>query len=221
MDLDQKLFTAGFKEAPGSGDIIRAPNSLYLVGQARDRLGDVVRFLLGEPWIGALFLRDDLLEECPEAMPQSAVFGAHRRSAEIMFSFQWSTAENDYGVPGCVVSSSTRNVATHGSASRYDINNCLIAWGKGIKKGVVSAVPCGYVDVAPTVLHLLGIGPPTDMDGRVLTEILEGGPLPEALAASHSTRESVFQTSAGPRYQVARYSSVDRVLYLDQVTLTV
>ena len=84
-------------------------------------MGDVVRFLLGESWIGALLVRDDLLEACPEAMPQSAVCGAHRRSADVMFSFQWSPAENDYGVPGCVASGSTRNVATHGSASPYDV----------------------------------------------------------------------------------------------------
>jgi arylsulfatase A-like enzyme len=220
VDPEQRLLAAGFKESLDSNDIIRASNSLYLTGKTRERLGDIVRFLLGESWIGALLLRDDLLEACPEAMPQSAAFGAHRRSAEMMFAFQWSPAENDYGVPGSVMSASTKNVATHGSASPYDIKNCLIAWGKGIKKGVISWVPCGYVDVAPTVLHLLGITPPTAMDGRVLDEILEEGPLPGALTVSHDTRESVCRTVAGPRYQVAQYSSVDGYAYLDQVTFT-
>ena len=28
-------------------------------------------------------------------------------------------------------------------------------------------------DIAPTVLHILGLPVPTDMDGRVLTEIME------------------------------------------------
>jgi arylsulfatase A-like enzyme len=221
VDPEQKLIEAGLKASPDSCDIVRASNSLYLAGKARERLGDVVRFLLGEPWLGALFVRDDLLEACPEAMPQSAVFGAHRRSADVMFAFRWSPVENDYGVPGCVVSGSTRNVATHGSASPYDVNNCLVAWGKDIKKGVISAVPCGYVDVAPTVLHLLGIKPPPGMAGRVLHEILEGGPPPGAVAVSRETQENVCQTAAGPRRQVAQYSHAGGHRYLDQVALTV
>jgi arylsulfatase A-like enzyme len=34
-------------------------------------------------------------------------------------------------------------------------------------------VDAGIEDVAPTVLHLLGCAVPKDMDGRVLTEILD------------------------------------------------
>ena len=33
-------------------------------------------------------------------------------------------------------------------------------------------VPSGNVDVAPTILHILGIKPPQPIDGRVLTEVL-------------------------------------------------
>ena len=132
-----------------------------------DRLDELVRFLAGEPWIGALFVRDDLLDACPEAMPQSAVFGNHARSAELMFGYRWWPTDNTYGVRGCSASYSSI-AASHGSASPHEINNSLVAWGKGIKRGILSAVPCGTVDVAPTVLHLLGISPPASMQGRVL-----------------------------------------------------
>jgi len=216
---DQTLVTAGLKASPDSSDIIRDCNSLYLTRKARERLGAIVRVLLGEPWVGALFLRDDLLIECPEVMPQSAVFGDHRRSAELMFAYQWSPAENDHGVPGSVVSSSA-NAATHGSASPYDINNCLVAWGKGIVQATISTVPCGIIDVAPTVLDLLGIKPPAVMEGRVLHELLEGGPAPESVSVSHDTRESTFRTAAGPRHQVVWYSSVNGHRYLEQSTFT-
>jgi len=109
--------------------------------------------------------------------------------------------------------------ATHGSASPYAINNCLVAWGKGIKKGVISTAPCGIIDVAPTVLHLLGIKTPADMDGRVLNEILEGRPPPEALAVSHEARKITYQTATGSRHQVAVYSNLDGFRYLDHVTV--
>jgi len=217
-DPEQALAAAGFEEFLDAGDIIRTPNSLYIRRRARERLRDVVRFLEGEPWIGALLVRDDLLDVCPGAMPQSAAFGGHRRSAEIMFGYQWSDAENIHGVPGSVFSASKRNVATHGSASPYDIHNCLAAWGRGIKRGVISRVPCGYVDVAPTVLHLLGIDPPASMDGRALTELIEGGPDPDSMTVSHHTRETVHGTGAGARRQVALYSEVEGHRYLDRVT---
>jgi arylsulfatase A-like enzyme len=217
-DPGQVLAEAGFKRAPDSNEIICTTGSLYLTGKARERIAEIVRFLASEPWVGALFLRDDLNRACPEAMYQSAVFGSHRRSAEIMFSRQWSAKENAYGVPGSVAVYAGM-AATHGSASPYAINNCLVAWGKGIRQATVSTVPCSIVDVAPTVLHLLGVPPPADMDGRVLHELLEGDSPPEAMKVSHWTRETAYDTSACPTRQVARYSSAEGHDYLDQVTL--
>ena len=122
-----------------------------------------------------------------------------------MYGYQWSAAPNGHGVPGSVVSSS-RNAATHGSASPYDVNNCLVAWGKGIARGITSAVPCGVVDIAPTALHLMGIQPPDAMQGRVLRELLEGGPLPETVTVRRETREWDLPASSGTRRQAARYS---------------
>jgi len=218
VDVDQALIQAGLKESPDSNDIIRASQGLYLTGKARERFNEVVCFLQSEPWVGGVFLRDDLVEACPTAMPQSATFSGHRRSPEITFAYQWSPAENDYGVPGCVVGPN-RMAATHGSASPYAINNCLVAWGKGIKKGVISTAPCGIIDVAPTVLHLLGIKTPADMDGRVLNEILEGRPPPEALVVSHEAWKITYQAATGSRHQVAVYSNLDGFRYLDHVTV--
>jgi len=214
----QELVAAGLKESPYSSDIIVVSNSIYLRGKARERLGEVIRFLQDRLWIGALFLRDNLLDEFPELMPQSSVFNCHRRSAEILFSYRWSPVQNRYNVPGSVVSSS-QYAATHGSASPYVINNCLVAWGKGIKEGVVSNVPCGIIDVAPTALHLLGIKTHSRMDGRVLNEILEGCPSPEEFAVSHETRQCAYYTKAGVRRQVAHYSIVNGYKYLDRITM--
>ncbi len=219
VDPDQALVEAGFKASPTSNDIVRTSNSFYLTGSAQDRLGDIVRFLQGEPWVGALFLRDDLLEACPEMMPQSAVFGNHRRSSEIMFAYQWSAAENAHGIPGYTIDASSM-AATHGSASPYAINNTLVVWGKGIKQGAVSTVPCSIIDLAPTILHLFEIKPPREMVGRFLYELLEEGPLPEALVVTQDTWEATYQTAAGLRHQIATYSKVGGYRYLDQVRLS-
>ena len=46
----------------------------------------------------------------------------------------------------------------------------LIAHGRNIRKGH-SFEEARLIDLAPTVLHLLGDAVPKDMDGRVLTEL--------------------------------------------------
>ena len=48
----------------------------------------------------------------------------------------------------------------------------LIAAGPAFQAGDAPR-DAGLLDIAPTVLHLLGVPVPDDMDGRVLTEMLE------------------------------------------------
>lgn len=229
VDMDAALAIAGLKAAPepgqskpgapGLGDIVRSSNSLYLNGSARDRLPDVVEFLQQQPWLGAVLVRDDLCPAVPGAMPQSAVFGGHRRSAQVMYAFRWWDGANAHGTPGSVAHSASM-AATHGSASPYDVNNTLIAWGPAFKQGVVSDAPCGIVDVAPTILRLLGIAPAPSMQGRVLEELLRDGPDPARLPVTQSAREALFMTPEGLRRQIASYSAVAGHTYLDQITLT-
>jgi len=61
VEPERELTQAGLIDSPDSHEMIRASDSLYLRGHGRERL----------------FLRDDLLSECPGAMPQSAVLGNH------------------------------------------------------------------------------------------------------------------------------------------------
>lgn len=219
VNVDAALADAGLKAAPDSADIVCSPNSLYLNGLARDRLPDVVEFLQQQPWLGAVLVRDDLRPTMPGAMPQSAAFGYHGRSAEVMFAYRWWHSANTHGTPGCVAQG-VPLAATHGSASPYDVNNTLIAWGPSFKQGVVSAAPCGIVDVAPTVLRLLGLPPAASLQGRVLEELLRDGPDPERLPVTQSVREALLMTPDGLRRQIASYSAVAGHTYLDHITLT-
>ncbi|MDX2039089.1 MAG: alkaline phosphatase family protein [Isosphaeraceae bacterium] len=59
-----------------------------------------------------------------------------------------------------------------GPTGDHRMEGVIIAHGAGIRPG---AEPRGatLLDIAPTVLHLLGVPVPTDMDGRVLTELLD------------------------------------------------
>jgi arylsulfatase A-like enzyme len=217
VDVDARLVEAGLKATPEDRTILYDCDSFYLNGPGRTRFDDLVRFLAGEPWIGALLLRDDRMDGYGDAMPQSAVYGQHTRSAELMFAYRWSPVANEHGVPGCSASYSSI-AATHGSTSPYDVNSVLVAWGAGTKRGRVSSVPCGNVDVAPTALRLLGLSPAGSMQGRVLAELLAGGPEPDALEQTHVTLEATYQSDDGPRRQTAHYSLACGHTYLDQIT---
>jgi arylsulfatase A-like enzyme len=48
----------------------------------------------------------------------------------------------------------------------------FIGTGPGFQTGA-KPENANLLDIAPTVLHLLGVPVPEDMDGRVLTEVLE------------------------------------------------
>jgi predicted AlkP superfamily phosphohydrolase/phosphomutase len=58
-----------------------------------------------------------------------------------------------------------------GVSSSHRMNGLFIASGAGIKNaGEFRGAQ--LIDLAPTILHLMGLPVPTDMDGRVLTEAL-------------------------------------------------
>ena len=52
------------------------------------------------------------------------------------------------------------------------MHNTQIAAGPDFRRGGTDDLPTGNVDVAPTILHILGIKPSQEMDGRVLSEAM-------------------------------------------------
>jgi len=57
-------------------------------------------------------------------------------------------------------------------SSVNELKGIFLAYGKEIKKGVKIEGAKIY-DIAPTILHIFGLPIPSDMDGKVLTEIFE------------------------------------------------
>ncbi|MDB5320062.1 MAG: hypothetical protein JWN40_1693, partial [Phycisphaerales bacterium] len=97
---------------------------------------------------------------------------------DIVISFRWSDEANVFGLPGMVTSDSEKRIpgqGIHASLSRFDMHNTLIAAGPDFRAGFVDRLPSGNMDLAPTVLQILGIKSEATLDGRVLTEALSGG----------------------------------------------
>ena len=133
----------------------------------------------------------------------------HDRSAQILYSADWTDAAGEFGFPG---TSAQFGVAGHGSSSPFDIHNTLVASGPAVKAGAVVEVPSGNVDFAPTFLHLLGIDPPPLMQGRILREALRDETAP---AAGVETSEVTVESADGTYGVTAVVSEVDGRTYLD------
>ncbi len=172
--LADLLVDKGLKTSPESDDVVLAGGAIHVNENPGERIPAIVQLLQDTEWIGPVFTRDGL----EGTLPMSAAFWDHERSADILTSYNWTASENEHGYPGEVTSP---GVAGHGSASPYDIRTFFAITGPDIKMGAASTVPSGNVDIAPTVLHLLGLPVAASMDGRVLTEALEEGPSPDSV----------------------------------------
>jgi len=84
---------------------------------------------------------------------------------------------------------------TVGWSGAHAMNGIFSATGPGIKKGTKPFRP-NIVDVAPTILYLLGLPVPQEMDGRVLTEIISE----DLLQKAPVTREAVSSLPTQSQY---------------------
>ena len=132
-------------------------------------------------------------------------------------SFRWSSDPNSAGYQGKVFSTGGGpGRGQHGSMSKHEMNNVMIAWGPGFKRGITLDVPSGNIDVAPTILNLLGLPVGDAMDGRVLAEALGGGPDPETVDWSAELYNTERRLKEKVYRQQIKLSVVGGTTYVDQ-----
>lgn len=196
----------------GTLDIVVAESSIYFRGRTdQARVAALVAELQRHPEVGAIFTRVPV----EGALPLAVARGDHPRAGDILVSANWNAEKNEFGYEG---KTTQAGVAGHGAASPYDIHNVLMAVGPDFREAATSDVPTGNVDIAPTVLKLLGIAAPDTMTGRVLSEVLRGGPAPASLTIEHAAPASA---NADGTYRVtAHVSIVNGYRYLDDTDVT-
>lgn len=217
--LKKRGFVAGKKlENPEPGDVMvvgLGGSVLFYVVEREDAvIRRLVDFLQTANFTGVIFSRLSIEGTFP--LESVGYTTTNSFAPDVMISLRWSDAKNDYGAPGMIVSAGgTRGKGTHASLSRFDMLNTLVASGPDFKKGFISDTPSGNIDLAPTVLWLLGVKSPKPMDGRVLHEALTGhsSPLPKANEKRiEATRElGLFRWT-----QYLKFSEVGGTLYFDE-----
>ena len=207
---------AAFEEAPKRGQIIVVGNAgsilFYIIEHDRETGARLVEWLQRSDFAGVIFTR----EKFEGTFPLETAHVNTADAPDVMVALRWNKKPNRYGIPGEIITDTARGPGqgSHVSLSEFDVHNTLIAEGPGFQRGITSALPSSNVDVAPTVLHLLGLDSPHKMDGRVLAEALIGGRSPSP--ASSETVEATRKFSVGEWRQYLRVSRVGEATYLDE-----
>jgi len=191
----------------GSADIVVAEGAVHFrSGADAVRVTGIVAALQRLPEAGAIFTRPGPRGGPEGVVPGTLSFGVarwnHPRAAEILISANWTREKNEAGYEGKTTQS---GVAGHGTSSPHDIHIPLIAAGPDFREHALSEVPTSNVDLAPTLLRLLGLEAPPTMTGRVIEEALRNGPPPASVPINRVT-ETVKTPDGG--YELTAHISV-------------
>ena len=199
VDVEALLREAGFPAGGHPGGVVVAPNGgsvlLYVPDEDPDTCELLAALLMTQPWCGPL-LACGSAEGVPGTIPGSLVGTDGKRAPELTLSFKWESRANAAGFAGhAYASNGAPGQGQHGSMSPHETRNILFARGPSFKAGVALSTPSGNVDLAPTILRILGVEPGDEMDGRVLEEALavNAGPVPvDWSAETHEAEQSVL-----------------------------
>jgi arylsulfatase A-like enzyme len=145
------------------------------------------------------------------------------RGPDIVLTFPWSSEKNAFGVPGADFTAARATgpldgeAGNHGSMSPWTVHNTFLAWGVDFKRAAVVRTPVSNVDVAPTLLALMGLDrdpglPP--FDGRAITEAFVDGPDEEQVPTTTTTY--VTATPDGAFRAAIQVSEAGGKRYLDK-----
>ncbi len=174
ISLAAELRRAGFAAGEGMAtgtNIVVAPAAapgLWFRDPAQAR--PVADWLATQDWAGPLLARDPTI--VPGAMPLALLDAAHARSADLVLLFAGAEGPDAYGLPGTApfdAADVPEGGGMHGGLHRRELATVLVAEGGPFRRGAVVRSMADLSDIAPSVLHLLGIGDGA-MEGRALTE---------------------------------------------------
>jgi len=206
-----------FKSEPHTGQIMVVGGGgsvlFYVVQHDAAVTQRLVEFLQRSDFAGVIFTKKKL--EGAFALDQGKIDTPD--APDVVMSFRWNENKNQFGVAGMIDADWQRAAGegTHATLSRFDMHNMLIAAGPDFGRGQADDLPSGNVDLAPTILKILGISAPHRVDGRVLSEAMTGIEL-ETLKPQTETIEATKRFSSGTWRQSLRISRVGSTIYLDQ-----
>jgi len=177
IDVHVELANAGFGPDNGDDHVVIAENGgsvlLYLPDNSEELTDRLLEWLNAQEWVGAI--ATDLPNSSNNEYPAMREIGLEGpRSPDIAVAMRSTATE----LPAPLARSGAAaggkiGVGSHGGSSPAELHNTLIVSGPSFTSGVRSEMASGNIDVAPTILEILGLTQPDHFDGRVLHEALK------------------------------------------------
>jgi len=222
IDFPAELRKAGFdaltafRETPKRGQVMVVGNGgsilFYVIDHDVDVASRLIEWLQRSDFAGVIFSR----EKSEGTFPLDTVRANTSEAPDVIVSLRWNSKPNRFGAPGQIITDNSRGPGegSHATLSEFDVHNTLIAAGPDFQKGLTTSLPSANVDIAPTVLHILGLEPPQKLDGRVLSEAMDerAGKI-EALT---KTIQASRKFPSGEWQQQLRVSLVGESVYIDE-----
>jgi len=201
--------------ANGGSDLIYLPES----SNRKALTAQIVGFLLQQDYVSGLFV-NDALRQPPGTLPFSSInlrgAAARTPTPALVVNFKsFDTSRGTSTACGAEVADTPlqQGQGMHGSLSRADTFNLMIAIGPDFKQGFVDQAPVGNADVPLTLANLLHLKLSTKgkLVGRVLTEALVNGSA--TVQAKSEVRQS--KPAANGLKTILKYQTVGQTRYFD------
>jgi phosphonoacetate hydrolase len=138
----------------------------------------IAAWLQEQDFLGMLFskARNEVEGEVEGSLALSLVDLDHARQPDLVYVLRSDETSDVHGNPGlCLISKGDVPVGggMHGGLNRHELNTVLMVQAPGFELGVSDAQACGIIDIAPTILALLGLPSAPGMTGRDLAPTME------------------------------------------------
>jgi hypothetical protein len=191
---------------------------IYIVGGDRSLAHRTVEFLLSQDYTGALFV-DSALGDFAGTLPMSAIGlegTADMPRPSIVVAFKTFLREPGSLLSAVQIADTTlqEGQGSHGSFGRDNTFNNMAAFGPDFSPGFVDTLPVSNADIARTAAHLLGLtlAAKGRLEGRVLTEALEGG---DAHTNAVAARTAISAADTYGKATLLQFQQLDGRRYFD------
>jgi predicted AlkP superfamily pyrophosphatase or phosphodiesterase len=161
-------------------EYVIADNFIYTKEQQSANIAEatrLVQWLQQQPWCDLVLSSAPALAALPGVLAFEQVIGPvkHQRLPLLSVTSAWSHEENEHGVPGTMMTLTSEAAlrTQHGSLSPYDLRALCLGYGPAFEQGKIVELPCGLIDIAPTVCELIGLSAEQGFDGKSLLQTTE------------------------------------------------
>lgn len=221
VDIKGTLADAGFRYDTHFGNgadyvgKLGYSSALWVRNRDYSRVAEMVGWLQTQSWCGVIFTSNGngIEGAVPGTFDRSLVLADHARAPEIYYIMSNDDNTDSNGIAGgcCYDGNYPEGGSVHGGLHEKELNTLLMAQGSRFRNKFQCDFPAGVIDIAPTVLHLLGVSIPPQMGGRVLGEAIEGYRF-----EIDKPEKKIHTVGSSSRQQSLQVSSMGASVYLDK-----